>query len=101
MKPVRIEEDAERELAGSVDFYERRLAGLGIDFAQASQTAVQEIQTHPERCPLQKDGTRRHVMKRFPFTIRYMDLPEEIWIIAFAHTSRHPNYWKPRLRLGS
>lgn len=97
MKPVRIEEDAERELAGSVDFYERRRDGLGLEFGEAVQKEVRLIQAHPERYPLQKDGTRRLVMERFPFTIRFMEMPEEIWIVAFAHTSQDPDYWKPRL----
>lgn len=98
MKPVRIEEGAEDELAGSVDFYEHQRSGLGLEFALATSTAVRAIRANPTLCALLKDGTRRYVMERFPFTIRYMDLPDEIWIIAFAHTSREPNYWRPRLQ---
>ena len=37
-------------------------------------------------------------MARFPFTIRYLELQDCIWIVAFAHTSRKPGYWKARLR---
>jgi toxin ParE1/3/4 len=98
VKPVTIEEEAERELSGSVEFYERRRAGLGLEFEYATRQAVRTIQADPERHPLQKDGTRRYVMKRFPFIIRYVDLPDTIWIIAFAHTSRKPGYWRARLQ---
>jgi hypothetical protein len=34
---------------------------------------------------------------RFPFIIHYVDLPDSVWIVAFAHTSRKPGYWQKRL----
>ena len=36
-------------------------------------------------------------MKRFPYTIVYTEFAEEILIIAVAHTSREPGYWRRRL----
>lgn len=36
-------------------------------------------------------------MERFPFTIVYTELAEEIFIIAVAHASREPVYWCRRL----
>ena len=96
MKQVIIDSEAEVELAESVDFYERRVPGLGWRFSQAAKLAVGAIQKAPERHPQQKDGTRRFVMERFPFVIHYLDLPETIWILAFAHTSRKPGYWRRR-----
>jgi toxin ParE1/3/4 len=98
VKPVIIEEHAEDELADSVEFYERRRAGLGLEFERAARETVRTIQADPERHPLHKEGTRCYVMERFPFTVRYMDLPDTIWIIAFAHTSRKPGYWKLRVQ---
>jgi len=37
-------------------------------------------------------------MAPFPFIIHYLDTPDKLWIIAFAHAKRKPNYWKKRLR---
>ena len=39
MKLLIIEEEAERELAGSVAFYEQRQSGLGLDFERATREA--------------------------------------------------------------
>ena len=97
MKQVIIDSEAENELSDSVAFYERRQPGLGSDFEQAAREAVRTIQSDPERHPPQNDGTRRLVMERFPFVIHYADLPGTIWILAFAHTSRKPGYWRRRL----
>ncbi len=97
MKPLVIEEEAERELAGSVAFYEQRQSGLGLDFERATQEALKRIARSPDRWPLGKHGTRHYLMSRFPFIIHYLDMPDRIWIVAFAHASRKPNYWKTRI----
>lgn len=34
---------------------------------------------------------------RFPFTIIYVEREQEFLVIAVAHTSRKPGYWKNRL----
>ena len=98
MKPVIIEEEAERELAESVTFYEQRRVGLGLEFEAAAREAVHAIHKMPERIAARKDGTRRYVMRRFPFIIHYLDMPDYLWIVAFAHTSRKPNYWRTRMQ---
>lgn len=97
MKQVIIDSDAEEELAESVAFYERRQPGLGLEFEQEAREAVRTIQLYPERHPLQRGGTRRLVLERFPYVIHYADLAAAIWILAFAHTSRRPGYWRRRL----
>ena len=97
MKPLIIAEEAEHELAGSVAFYEKRESGLGLDFERAVQEILKKIASSPERWPAGKYGTRHYLMQRFPFVIHYLDLPDRIWIVAFAHTSRKPDYWKSRI----
>ena len=97
MKQVIVDSEAESELADSVAFYERRVPGLGLEFERVAREAIRDIQTDPDRHPQRKDGTRRLVMERFPFIINYVDLPSTIWVLAFAHTSRKPGYWRRRL----
>lgn len=41
---------------------------------------------------------RRFTMRRFPFAIAYVDLPEEIAVLAVAHAKRRPLYWLARAR---
>jgi toxin ParE1/3/4 len=97
MKPIRIKTEAEGELWDSVDFYEKRNPGLGLDFEQEVRRVALLIQNTPNRFPLQKDGTRKVVMKRFPFAIYYVEMTDSIWVIAVAHTRRKPWYWRERL----
>ena len=97
MKQVIIHSEAEAELAASVDFYEERKPGLGLDFERSIRNAVGSIQKSPEHFPKTTYGTRRLVMRNFPFAIHYFDLKAHIWIVAFSHSSRKPGYWKDRL----
>ena len=96
MKPIIIDSEAEDELSESVGFYERNVPGLGATFERVAREAVQSIQANPDLHPMQKDGTRRLVKERFPFVIHYVELADGIWVLAFAHTSRKPGYWRRR-----
>jgi len=59
--------------------------------------AVLLIQQSPQRNSVRRDGSRRYVVQRFPFNIHYLELADYIWIVAFAHGSRKPGYWRNRL----
>ena len=97
MKPVTIDVEAEAELVESVAFYETRRPGLALELESAARGAIRKIQAAPLLHPAQQNGARRFIMDRFPFVIHYIDLPDTIWIVAFAHTSRKPGYWLRRL----
>jgi toxin ParE1/3/4 len=98
MTPVIILHEAEVELWQAVEFYEKRYPGLGLDFEKEVKAALEIIQRSPNRWPLQKDGTRRHLVHRFPYFIIYILHEGHVWIIAFAHCRRRPAYWSGRSR---
>jgi hypothetical protein len=33
------------------------------------------------------------LLKRFPYTVYYLELDHSIWIAAVAHQQRRPGYW--------
>jgi len=39
---------------------------------------------------------RRVLLKRFPYSIVFYERENQIVIIAFAHSSRRPGYWRSR-----
>ncbi len=97
MKQIIIHEKAEKELWHSVEYYEDKVAGLGLDFENEIQKALLSIQRHPNINTESKYGARRYLLHRFPYFIYYDEYEDYIWIIAFAHTSRKPYYWKNRI----
>ncbi len=66
-------------------------------FQQELQDAGRAIQCAPERWANYLFGTRRYMMKRYPFVLVYRVATERIEIVAVAHAKRNPGYWKERL----
>jgi toxin ParE1/3/4 len=97
MKPVLFHAEAEEELWEAVAYYDDKLDGLGTRFRQAVEGAILDIRRSPKAFTLdERQGTRKYVMRRFPYNIHYVDEPEVIWIAAVAHHRRHPDYWRHR-----
>jgi len=58
--------------------------------------ALAQITAALSRWPQYLEGTRRYVMRRFPFVLIYRDLEGTIQILAIAHGRRRPGYWYAR-----
>ena len=101
MKPVRIGREAEDELAAAADRYEEQRPGLAAEFLLVVRRALVTVSHFPASgLATRAKGRatiRRAVLSRFPFTIVYVDDDEEIDVIAAAHTSRRPGYWRGRI----
>jgi toxin ParE1/3/4 len=96
MKRIVVHSKAELELWQAVEYYETKRLGLGLDLEQEVSHALVDIQKAPKRWPARKHGTRCYLLHRFPYTIYYLELQDTIWVVAVAHTSRRPYYWRKR-----
>lgn len=101
MLPVIILDDAEGELAEAEAFYESQRIGLGPEFLSAIGETVERIAAHPGSAPLHPivgdpTGARTAPVKRFPYSVIYVEHEGAIWVIAFAHQRRRPGYWAGR-----
>jgi len=93
MKTVRFLLAAELEMLDAAHYYELQAAGLGIDFLDKIDSAVQDISKNPDRWPIIRFHIRRRLIHRFPFGLLYRIDPDEIIILATMHLHRHPDYW--------
>ena len=86
------------ELIEAVDFYESRQPGLGGDFFGEVEAGVDAILDAPERWPLihHANGVRGYLLSRFPYRLCYRRFGKQWQIVAVAHTSRQPDYWRER-----
>src|SRR3989338_8819225 len=98
MKRIIVHSEAELELWQAVEYYETKNVGLGLDFEQEVSHALVDIQEAPNRWPTRKYGTRCRLLRRFPYAIYYLELQDIIWVVAVAHTSRKPYYWRNRVK---
>src|SRR5262249_6004739 len=102
MTSVRIEAEASAELTEAAMWYERKRAGLGLEFLEAVHAAIEFITHFPQagssvpRIPKEQQ-IRRVPVQRFPFHVVYLERSDAIRVLAFAHDRRSPGYWRARI----
>lgn len=101
MKRVKIGKDAAREFEEAAAWYESQQRGLGSRFISAFEHAVQLLsEASPPLTPVGgdagKQGAQKLMLPRFPFSVIVYEMEDSVVIIALAHHSRKPGYWKSR-----
>lgn len=96
MKPVVFHPDAAQEARDAEDYYETLRTGLGADFRADVEARLTDIQANPEWYGIVSGRIRNCLLRRFPYSIYYEELTQNIWIAAVAHHSRRPRYWSKR-----
>ena len=92
-----VRPEAENDLKEAFSWYEGKRQGLGYDFLLQMDAGVRFIERNPEICPPEYKGTRKHLIKRFPYKIIYLVEKESIIILAVIHGKRSPNLIKKRI----
>lgn len=88
---------AAKEVGKAREWYEAAREGLGGELAAEIREALGQIQAFPAAWPAQSRRTRRFRLKRFPYGIIYQVRGEGIFIVAFMHLHRKPDYWVRRV----
>lgn len=90
--------EAEQELYDAALRYESEVAGLGRRFGDEIERIVQLLLENPELGSRVGDGLRHFVLRRFPFSVVYAVAADLVYIVAVAHGSREPHYWRNRIQ---
>jgi toxin ParE1/3/4 len=91
-------EEASAEYEAAFDWYLERSPDAALRFDSEVDRALAQIIEAPRRWAVGLFSTRRFLLRQFPFIVIYRERPEgTVQIIAVAHTSRKPGYWKGRL----
>lgn len=93
---VRILPPAREDFLGAVTFYEGEAVGLGSEFIDEFERALEIIAANTHLGPPFRGGTRRKLLRRFPFQIIYEAHEDHIMVVAVAHERRRPGYWRKR-----
>ena len=88
---------AEEEMTEAAVFYEGQAGGLGTEFLDDLQRAVNRLRDNPKLGQKVGDGLRRSLFSRFPYSVIYTVEPECILVVAVANQRRRPNYWRDRI----
>jgi plasmid stabilization system protein ParE len=94
---AQLHEEASAEYDAAFDWYLERSPDAALKFDAEVDHGFAQIVQAPRRWPIGPFGTRRFLLRKFPFILIYRErVPGEIQIVAVAHTSRKPGYWKQR-----
>ena len=102
MRKVRVLEAAASEVIEAAAWYEARSSGLGQAFGRAVDAALDLLESGgaglvPLPGVAGARGLRRLVMNRFPYDVVVVERSAtEVVVLAFAHHSRRPGYWRGR-----
>ena len=100
-KALRTHRLAEDELTEAAVWYEAKQTGLGVSFLDLVDKTIDQLRSgrlpsSPVPGVKAAKNARRVLLKRFPYSIVFYERETEIVIVAFAHSSRRPGYWRSR-----
>ena len=97
MKPLLTHREAQREIAETLEWYEKNQSGTGFEFLDEYETALHRIQADPAQSAHHSIEPYRYVtLRRFPFCVCFVEFEDLIWIAAVPHHKRDTGYWQSR-----
>ena len=94
---IRLIAAAKADMVRIWAYYEKKQSGLGDDFLDELGDAVRLVREFPLVPPEFWKGTRRVLLRRFPYGAAYRVTSQEIQVLVIAHTSRASQVWRKRL----
>lgn len=95
-RTVLIRPEAEADLAAARDWYEDRLAGLGVEFGYEIDSVVSSLAERALAFPVIHREVRRALIKRFPYGVFFVASDDLVVVLAVLHQARDPAAWKRR-----
>ena len=91
-----IRPEAEFDISEAYSWYNDRLLGLGSEFINCIDDAINSIMTNPESYTTVYKNIRRSLIRRFPYAIYYIYEEPDIVVLAVFHFKRNPTSWLKR-----
>ncbi len=89
--------EALEEYDAAGHYYAREQPGLDLRFLLCVEEAIELIMEDPLRWRPFDEDVRRCLTRIFPYGILYTIEPDYVLIVAVAHCSREPGYWRHRI----
>ena len=97
MKPILVRPAAAVDIEDTFIWYQTQRLGLGEEFRETLRIALSQIAENPQRYPVIHRGTRRALLKRFPYGVFYREFPQVIVVVACMHGRRNPKRLQSRI----
>jgi len=93
---LRFHPEAAVEAREARRWYRARNEQASTAFVVAYRRTLDSIREAPERWPAHRHGTRRVVLRGFPYSVVYRASDGAVVVVAVAHDKRRPGYWRER-----
>lgn len=102
MRKIRLLDEAVMEAMEAADWYEKEWPGLGVEFAEALDAALDILESDivPLSAMPGELGVyrfKRLISSRFPFDVVVLVREADALVVAVAHQARKPGYWRARI----
>lgn len=89
--------EAQEDLREAAEFY-REQAGTSLSqaFLEEFEHSIGLLLQYPRLGAIWRHGKRRLLTRRFPFSIIYTVVGDQVRILAVVHHSRRPGHWRSR-----
>ena len=78
-------------------WYSRQGVDVAARFVEAVNLAIERVRADPTSQPIEPPSFFWARVRRFPYRLIYdFTLPGDVFMIAVAHSSRRPRYWRRR-----
>jgi plasmid stabilization system protein ParE len=84
------------EIIEAFEWYEARGAQLGAAFQAEADRQILRISEKPLQFPVVLIDIQRARLRRFPYSLFFRVLADDIFVIACFHASRDPRIWEGR-----
>ena len=96
MAEVSFHDLASEEYRHALAQYHASSPNTADRFENEASKILSLLESSPELYPELEPGVRCAAFSRFPYCFIYRVSPDLVEIIALAHTSQRPGYWKGR-----
>lgn len=97
MTTVRFLEAASDEFLEAPGSYAAISHSLGADFLNEIEAALDRVRVFPKHGSRYLHGSRRALIRGFPFQMVYLIDVDVAIVVAVAHQHREPGYWSQRV----
>lgn len=92
--------EAVADLEAAQQWYEAQRSGLGGEFIEAVDDAMESVLDFPIAFPVDYRDARRFLVERFPYCLYYRIQEDGVVVVACMHAARDPEKRRKRLRGG-
>ena len=93
---VIVRPSAEADVRQAALWDESKREGLGAEFILELDALYERIAQNPRQLPTIEEGTRRALLRRFPYAVYFVLGDDVPVIIAVLHQHRRPDAWRER-----